>query len=94
MLSIEILHDAENQRFTAQVEGCLCVLDYDLSGSVMTITHTGVPEKVGGRGIAAALTKRALETAAVARWKVIPACSYAAAYLRRHHEYEPLRFRN
>lgn len=45
------------------VEGQECVIDYHLSGSTMTITHTIVPASLGGRGIAGELTKFALESA-------------------------------
>jgi predicted GNAT family acetyltransferase len=77
-------HDPVGQRFSTEVDGQHAVLDYRLAGSVMTITHTGVPAAIGGRGVAAELMHAALETARAAGWTVIPACSYAAAYLRRH----------
>ena len=91
-MSIEIVHDLASHRFTAVVDGQLCVVDYHVANSVMTITHTGVPEAVGGRGIAAELMKAAMEAAAAAGWKVVPACSYAAAFMRKFPEFEPLRF--
>lgn len=50
----------------------------------MTITHTGVPSVIGARGVAASLMQAALKAAHVAGWSVEPACSYAAAYIRRH----------
>jgi predicted GNAT family acetyltransferase len=56
----------------------------------MTITHTLVPEAIGGRGVAADLTRAALETARANGWKVVPMCSYAVTYLRRHPEYNDL----
>ena len=73
------------------MEGALCVLDYRLADGLMTITHTGVPPQVEGRGIASALTQAAMETARAEGWKVVPACSYAAAWLRRHPEFADLR---
>jgi Predicted acetyltransferase len=56
----------------------------------MTITHTGVPSAVGGKGIAAALTQVALDTARVNGWRVVPTCSYAAVYIKRHPAYADL----
>ena len=79
-----ILHDDKAHRFTTCVDGLTAELDYTLSGSVMTITHTGVPPAIAGRGIAAELMGAALTAAKSAGWQVNPACSYAAAYLRRH----------
>lgn len=90
-MELQIQHEESARRFHASVDGVDCELDYRLAGSVMTITHTGVPDAVGGRGIAGQLMKTALDTARERQWKVVPACSYAAAYMKRHPEYEDLR---
>lgn len=100
-MSPEIQHDRHRHRFEARVEGVACVLDYTLDQGrldqggldqhVMTVTHTVVPQAVGGRGIAADLTREAMETARKEGWKVVPACSYAEAWMRRHPEYADLR---
>lgn len=87
---MDILHDAGAHRFQTEVEGHRGVLDYTLHDGVMTITHTGVPSAIGGRGVAAALTRFALEVARRERWTVVPACSYAAAFVRRHPEFADL----
>lgn len=87
---ISVIHDTDRSRFTATVDGVLCVLDYQLQNGAMAITHTGVPSAVGGRGIAAELTRQALLTARENGWKVRPYCSYADAYIRRHPEYADL----
>ncbi len=87
---MDIVHDTAAHRFHVDVEGHRAVLDYTLRDAVMTITHTGVPEAIGGRGIAGELVRTALETARREGWKVVPRCPYAAAYLRRHPEYRDL----
>ena len=89
----EVRHDAERRRFETTVDGYECELDYRLSGQVMTIDHTGVAEPVRHRGIAAELTRVALETARSNGWQVVPACAYAAAFLQRHPEFDDLRRR-
>ncbi len=78
-----ISHDQNAKRFTTEVDGQHAELTYTVAGSVMTITHTRVPEAIGGRGIAAELMSAALRVAETAGWSVNPACSYAAAYMRR-----------
>ncbi len=52
----------------------------------MTITHTRVPSPIQNRGIAAELMRAALATARKEGWSIEAACSYAAAYLRKHPE--------
>ena len=85
-----VKHDTERNRFSVTVENHLCLLDYKLAESVMTITHTLVPPELGGRGIAAELTKVALQYARDNHWRVVPQCSYAAVYIKRHAEYADL----
>lgn len=85
-----IHHDPTTGRFTTTVDGVDCLLEYHLAASVMTITHTGVPAAVGGRGIAAALARAALDAARANGWRVVPACSYVAAWVSRHPEYADL----
>lgn len=89
-MSRAVEHNLDQQRFEWVEDGMLSVLDYQLQNGVMAITHTGVPEAVGGRGIAADLARSALDTAREQGWMVRPLCSYVAAYIRRHKEYEDL----
>jgi len=83
MTTITISHDQAARQFTTEVEGNRAHLDYTLADGVMTITHTRVPAAIGGRGIAAELMAAALSAARAAGWSVIPACSYAKAYMQR-----------
>jgi len=76
-------HDPTAHQFSAEVEGYRAELDYTLADGVMTITHTGVPSAIGGRGVAAELMRAALKVAGERGWSINPACSYAAAYLRK-----------
>lgn len=90
-MSFDIRHDAAEKHFTTVIDGRHCVLEYTLADGVMTIVYTGVPPEVGGRGIAAELVENAFTTARANGWKVVPACSYAAAWLQRHPEFDELR---
>jgi len=90
MTSPDIRHNQDRQRFETTVDGQLCVADYQLRGDVMWMTHTGVPQAVGGRGIAAELVRTALDWAAAQGYRVEPSCSYVAVYMRRHPETQRL----
>jgi predicted GNAT family acetyltransferase len=80
----KIEHDRAGSRFVTQVESQLCVADYRLAGTLMTIHHTYVPPSLRGHGIAAALTAEALAHARREGWQVRPLCSYVARYMQRH----------
>ena len=90
-MPLAIQHLPEQARFQALVDGYTCLIEYALHGNVMHIEHTKVPQAVGGRGIAAAMTHYALETARANGWMVHAVCSYTAAYLKRHKDYDALR---
>jgi uncharacterized protein len=81
---MQIEHDPASHRFSTVVDGERAVLDYVLDRSTMTITHTGVPPPIAGRGIAGELMRSALAQARSEGWKVAPACSYAADYMAKH----------
>lgn len=83
---MRITHNSAASRFETTVEGQLCVADYRLAGSVMTMPHTYVPPALEGRGIAAALVAEALAHARREGWRVRPLCSYVARYMQRHPE--------
>jgi predicted GNAT family acetyltransferase len=92
-MNIPVTHNESHQRFETTIDGQRCVCDYQLRGKVMWMTHTGVPSAVGGRGIAAALVRVALEWAAQQGFTVEPSCSYVDVYMRRHPETQRLRAR-
>lgn len=89
--TLAIRHDEAAHRFVAHVDGVEAYLEYVPEDGRIVITHTIVPEAVGGRGIAAQLVAAALEHARSAGLKVLPSCSYAEAYLDKHPEYADLR---
>ena len=90
LTSLDLHHDPASQRFSTRLDGHEAELVYSLRGGRMVIEHTGVPDAIGGRGVAAALVKAALDHARQQGWRVVPACSYSAAYVQRHPEYADL----
>lgn len=85
-----IEHDRQQHQFRLEHQGHSARLLYALDGSTMTITHTQVPEAIAGQGIAAQLTRAALEHARSAGLAVLPQCSYTQSYLRRHPQFQDL----
>lgn len=87
----EIRHDAAHHRFVTEVDGHTAYVEYEPGASAIAITHTIVPEAIGGRGIAAALVRAAALHARNEGLQVDPVCSYADAWLRKHPEFDSLR---
>ena len=89
-LTPDVHHDPDARRLHTREEGHEAELRYSLRDGRMVIDHTGVPDAIGGRGIAGILVKAALDLARARGWRVVPACSYSAAYVQRHPEYADL----
>ncbi len=83
---LSITHDTAAQCFTTEVDGLRCEACYQRAGNTLVFTHTGVPARLQGRGIAAALVETALGHARAQGLKVRPLCSYVSVYMRRHPE--------
>ena len=90
-MSHPITHDPATPRFLTEVEGQQAELVYRLQGGSLVIEHTGVPEAIGGRGIAGKLVRAAADYARGAGLKVAPVCSYSAEWMNRHPEYNDIR---
>jgi len=87
----ETVHDNKAlHRFEMGTGGATAVAYYALTPGVITFNHTEVPEALRGRGIASRLVRGALEAARAAHLKVVPRCSFVAAYLARHPEFSDL----
>lgn len=89
-MKFDIRHNRDQQRFETIVEDLLCVIDYELDGSVLSLTHVGVAKPLEGRGIAGELTRTALDWARSQNYRVIPVCPYVQAWLRRRPDYQDL----
>lgn len=87
----EIRHDAAHHRFVTEVDGHTAYAEYEPGDSAIAITHTIVPQEIGGRGIAGQLVRAAALHARNEGLRVDPICSYADAWMRKHPEFDALR---
>ena len=79
-----IRHDAARQRYSLVIDGIEAYLTYDRPGDArMHITHTIVPDSLGGRGLGKRLVARAMEDAIAAGDKVSSACWFATALIEK-----------
>ncbi|MCC8361827.1 N-acetyltransferase [Lysobacter sp. A6] len=90
-IASRIRHEADADRFTVTVDGVQAETVYQREGNRVTILHTGVPDAIAGRGIAGELIHAVFEWARADGLTIRPACSYSAAWLLKHPEYEDLR---
>ncbi|MDC7789419.1 GNAT family N-acetyltransferase [Rhodoplanes sp. TEM] len=73
-------------RFELGDGDALAVTHYRIADGAMVFTHTEVPSRLRGRGIASRLIAGALAAARERGLRVVPLCSFVAAYVSRHPE--------
>ena len=84
---LEITHNPANHTFEVWIDGFLSKLDYMQEGKNFVITRVGVHPEHRGQGVAGKVVEAGLQYARQNALRVIPMCSYAAAYIRRNPQY-------
>ena len=82
--------NSQRSRFELEQDGQAAIADYHLSGDVMTITHVIVPTALRGGGLASALAAEVVAHARREKLRIVPQCSFMAAYFQRHPEAKDL----
>ena len=79
------VHDnPEASRFELDVGGQIVFALYRRDGSTLYIRHVEAPPPLRGTGAAGRLMEGIVEIAARENLAIVPICSYAAAWMRRH----------
>ena len=85
-----VTQNEEAQRFEATVDGLRAVLTYRRFPDHLALLHTEVPGPLQRQGLAAKLTRTALDLARAQHLRVAPICPYVSAFLKKHREYQDL----
>lgn len=85
-----VQHDPARGGFFITVDGHDAKLLYTRHADMLTMTHTGVPGAIGGRGVGGILAHAALSHARAEGLTVRPQCSYIAHYIKKHPEWADL----
>ncbi|HSS96681.1 MAG TPA: GNAT family N-acetyltransferase [Terriglobales bacterium] len=83
-------HLVTKGRFEIEQDGETAFLEYTLSGHVLTLLHTKVPEKLRHHGLGVALAAHGFKWARENNLKVDVVCPIAEEYLAKHPEYSDL----
>ena len=79
-----------NGRFEIERNGEVAYLEYNLSGNVLVLIHTEVPETLRGMGLASSLAETALQWARLNKLKIDIICPIVQGYIATHPEYADL----
>ncbi len=80
----EVIEVPAEHRFVVREQGATAELTYEVTGGRLVLVHTGVPDELGGRGIAARLLEAAIEKAEREHLTIVPYCPFARRWLRDH----------
>ncbi len=87
-----ITHEEARSAFETIVDGHRCEMHYTrLDPSTVAFDHTYVHPDQRGRGVAADLVATGLAWARQKKLRVVPSCSYVAAFMAKHREWDDLR---
>jgi uncharacterized protein len=77
-------------RFEIEQDGEVASLEYSMTGNVLALIHTDVPDKLRGLGLATLLAENALQFAREHNLKVDVICPLVQEYIDKHPEYSDL----
>ncbi|HEY8614473.1 MAG TPA: GNAT family N-acetyltransferase [Roseomonas sp.] len=66
------------------------IIAYEREGDRIVLTHTTVPEELSGQGVGSRLVSGALAMIRAEGLRIVPRCSFVAAYIDRHREEQDL----
>ena len=89
-MDLRILDNPEKKRFEAPIEVKIAFIEYIRAKDAIYLTHTEVPESLGGRGIGSALVKEVLQQIEGEGLLLAPLCPFVAGYLKKHPEWQRL----
>lgn len=86
-MSYTLIHNEDANRYEYNIEGHTCYIDYEDQEGNLHLTHTIVPEELGGRGIAKALVIDVLEDIRKCGKKAVAQCSYIVNFENKNPDY-------
>jgi len=84
---LSVRHNEAASRYELDAPHGLAIAVYRQQGDSRVFTHTEVPPADEGHGLGAKLVRAALDDTKAHGFKIVPACSFVVAYVRRHPEY-------
>jgi predicted GNAT family acetyltransferase len=76
--------NTERSCYELEIDGQIVFANYRRDGAIVSILHVEAPIPLRGTGAASRLMQGIVEIAGATGAKIVPLCSYAAAWLRRH----------
>jgi len=82
----DVTDNTASHQYELPVEGQIVFARYRRTGDTVAILHVEAPVALRGTGASGRLMQGIVELARAKNEKVMPLCSYAAAWMKRHPE--------
>ncbi|CAB4687406.1 MAG: GNAT family N-acetyltransferase [Actinobacteria bacterium] len=93
-MSVEVVHEPEQQRYAAYVAAELAgFTEYVVTAepALITFVHTEVGDAFGGQGVGGAIARAALDDVrARGTHRVVPQCPFIRGWIDKHPDYADL----
>jgi predicted GNAT family acetyltransferase len=90
-MKVEVSDSPADSQYQAWVGDSFAgLVEYDLSGQVITFTHTEVEPAFEGEGVGGALGRYALDDARARGLGVVALCPFISSWIARHPDYRDL----
>jgi hypothetical protein len=86
----EVTDNVAQSRYEYVADGAMSFIEYRRSPGVIVLTYAKVPPHLEGRGLGARMVRAVLDAIRIRGEKVVPQCSFVAAFIRRHPEYQDM----
>lgn len=86
----DIRDNTSRNRFEMDAGNDVAIVNYRLSPGVIMLTHTEVPEELEGQGLGSTIVRGVLHTVRARGLKVVPACGFVSAFIRKNPEFQDL----
>jgi predicted GNAT family acetyltransferase len=86
----EVIDNTGAHRFELEEGGQTAFAEYHVRDDTLYIDYVESPPALRGTGTAGRLMEGVMKAAHIRDYKVIPVCGYAAAWIKRHPDYQAL----
>lgn len=91
-MTTEVLHDPKMNRYELLVDGVSAgEVDYQVRDDTIVVTHTEIDPAQRTSGLGGELVRGALNLIrAETDYRVVPSCTFVAAWITKHPDYQDL----
>lgn len=89
-MEFELEDNKEKKRFEVEIEASTAFVEYQKNNEIISLTHTEVPEELGGQGVGSKMIGKVLSKIKEDGKKVKISCPFIKNYVDKHPEFNDL----